>query len=1046
VQLQEQADALERAKNLKGAAALFERIVELRRAALGNKDKTVGAALYRLGRLRKEMGEYDQAIARMQEALGILEKAFPDQHTSSGITRYELAELYKLTGKRKEAIRWYRLALEKLEKGLKGNDPNLAATYNVLAEEEKDDLQYSNAWKSLQKALAIYQMPPNRVPAATLGLAFDLAAAARKAGQFALTVTIYRACVPVLETSPTLKAAHLADILSGVAGVYHAEGRYYDAKREYLKVIDVRQTTGAPPELLAGSLARLGDLERENGFFEAAQTRYEKSIALLRPVDPDSLQIARVGTELAFVYLRLGNLPAGRAMAEEVLAKYTAEFGSAAPQTTEPLFYLATTLSQQFDFAPAKVAALRLLKILDTEKDRNHERLAACYQILALIARGLTEKRDADAYEDKALQELVVVDGSSGEVLEQRARIAVRQRDPKAAKGYLEKAKALLEKDQPVSALSYATLLESLASVEADLEPKGSFSARRYHQDSIAIRRQLYGPASMNLAAALFNSARYERDRDPARAETQFLEAISIAGKYSRTVLPMLSFAEQAVYDRMQTVIYVAGTMDLCKTRDGRDAAYREFFRWKGGLVESLRRQAQLSVLAVKPAVRNLVEQLQEASYNLASHYTQFSKYKPADWLARQAQLTDAKEALEHQLVKELADDRTTPTFLLDFTFDQFTGALAADEVFIDLYKYKPFGSEAYTYVAFIVSPDKKIGFVDLGDASPIEKELKSWYRRLNDPEESDTSWTKVQELVWNKLADALPAQARKVWIAPDGTLARMPWQLFAPSLDRTRAVLVSQLNAPRELLRLRSPGGRASGDGTTMLVVGDVWKNGRPILDKSGDEIKAIQTVVSRAGVSAGNPLVREQATRRNVMERSPGADYIHISTHGFFWSSPPGAEESEKKKNDKPIEPTRSPLVTSGFELSGDRRQAAGTHDNQGLLTAEEIIGLDCRRCKLMVLSACDSGVGVAIDGQGMMGLRTSVSAAGVKCMLVSTGPVPIEGTVRLMTAFYNNLLQKKLAPAEALKSAQDEVRAIPELARPDYWVSWVLVGQAW
>jgi CHAT domain-containing protein len=175
--------------------------------------------------------------------------------------------------------------------------------------------------------------------------------------------------------------------------------------------------------------------------------------------------------------------------------------------------------------------------------------------------------------------------------------------------------------------------------------------------------------------------------------------------------------------------------------------------------------------------------------------------------------------------------------------------------------------------------------------------------------------------------------------------------------------------------------------------------------------------------------------------MDRAPGADYVHISTHGFFWSSKPSANKSEK-----PLVPTRSPLVTSGFELFADPGKAGSAHGSDGLLTAEEIFVLDCRRCKLMVLSACDSGVGVPIAGQGMMGLRASLSAAGVKCMLVSTDQVPHEGTMRLMAAFYKNLLEKNLAPAEALKRAQDEVRAIPELARPDYWASWVVVGQAW
>jgi CHAT domain-containing protein len=141
------------------------------------------------------------------------------------------------------------------------------------------------------------------------------------------------------------------------------------------------------------------------------------------------------------------------------------------------------------------------------------------------------------------------------------------------------------------------------------------------------------------------------------------------------------------------------------------------------------------------------------------------------------------------------------------------------------------------------------------------------------------------------------------------------------------------------------------------------------------------------------------------------------------------------------------RNPLVESGIALAGANAHERSTMDTPGLLTAEELVGLDLSHTELVTLSACKTGEGEAITGQGVMGLRASVMGAGARSLLMSLWRVPAnEATVKFMAAFYANMWSQHYSKVEALNRAQDAVRADPQFKRPIYWATWVLAGEGW
>ncbi|MGH9553452.1 MAG: CHAT domain-containing protein, partial [Terriglobales bacterium] len=95
---------------------------------------------------------------------------------------------------------------------------------------------------------------------------------------------------------------------------------------------------------------------------------------------------------------------------------------------------------------------------------------------------------------------------------------------------------------------------------------------------------------------------------------------------------------------------------------------------------------------------------------------------------------------------------------------------------------------------------------------------------------------------------------------------------------------------------------------------------------------------------------------------------------------------------------------------------------------------------------LSACQSGLGELITGQGVIGLRSAIIGAGARSMLMSLWKVDDDSTRALMTEFYSNIFAKGMSEADALKQAQNTVRSNPRWRAPYYWAPWVLAGDGW
>jgi CHAT domain-containing protein len=172
--------------------------------------------------------------------------------------------------------------------------------------------------------------------------------------------------------------------------------------------------------------------------------------------------------------------------------------------------------------------------------------------------------------------------------------------------------------------------------------------------------------------------------------------------------------------------------------------------------------------------------------------------------------------------------------------------------------------------------------------------------------------------------------------------------------------------------------------------------------------------------------------ATEENLKAvRSPGI--LHLASHGFF-SSEVVALNAEAKNEF---------LFHSGLVLAGANQSlSAGTTSfaNDGIVTAFEVMNLDLANTQLVVLSACETGLGKIENGEGVFGLQRSFMQAGARNVLISLWKVDDQATRDLMIKFYEYLTNGN-SLHDSLKKAQSDQAKLS--LDPALWGGFVLVG---
>jgi CHAT domain-containing protein/tetratricopeptide (TPR) repeat protein len=344
---------------------------------------------------------------------------------------------------------------------------------------------------------------------------------------------------------------------------------------------------------------------------------------------------------------------------------------------------------------------------------------------------------------------------------------------------------------------------------------------------------------------------------------------------------------------------------------------------------------------------------------------------------------------------------------------------------------------------------------------------------------------SRLRKAVFDKLRPALSGRTR-LFLAADGELTRLPFEAL-PSGDGRRLIdeyRISYVNVGRDVLRFGAPYSGRPGD---PLVIADpdfrlAAVVARP--EPAGSHERVLASLPTRgmarhsqdlasaqlhfcplpatriegqhvAGRLGSTAVLGSDALESRVKQvcRSPWAPRIlHLATHGYFLENQAIDLNSEQRwlvggmrstaVGDRFRGPLpENPLLRSALALAGAETWVTGGQPPEeaedGLLTAEDVSGLDLIDTELVVLSACDTGLGEVHSGEGVFGLRRAFVLAGAKTLVMSLWHVPDLATAILMERFYGNLLDRGLPRDEALRRAQVHVRDLKVGAIRDRWL---------
>ncbi len=430
------------------------------------------------------------------------------------------------------------------------------------------------------------------------------------------------------------------------------------------------------------------------------------------------------------------------------------------------------------------------------------------------------------------------------------------------------------------------------------------------------------------------------------------------------------------------------------------------------------------------------------------------------------------------------------------------------------------------SYHAFILRgdtrpPGYRLDWVSLGSAQEIDGHVRQW-RLLNggrgQPENRDDvsghdkpgdatlaqTGAALRRLTWSRWESHI-GPGDTVIIIPDGMLTGAPWPAL-PGKNKDTLLIEDHAIATAPFgQQILATLGRQAPEGKEVLLVGGVayekrpGRAGQPRLlppqhpasvgprDRAGwgdlpgtlKEVDEIEVVCNRYFPQLRVTLLQAtNASESAVIEWLPRSRYAHFATHGFFsdlgtlpggMPTPIRTEADRMPMDEGSIVLGRNPLLLSGVVLAGaalppDFDENDAPRGLDGILTAEEVVGLDLDGTELVTLSACETGLGEVADGEGVLGLQRAFGAAGVRTVVASLWKVPDDATQELMTRFYENLGEKKMPKLEALRQAQlsmlrREVAGRPigkglvlrpsggaRRAPPWVWAAWTLSGDWW
>ncbi|HTR49539.1 MAG TPA: CHAT domain-containing tetratricopeptide repeat protein [Kofleriaceae bacterium] len=911
------------------------------------------------------------------------------------------------------------------------------------------------------------------------------------AGNYSEAIKLYKELVAAAEKDHGPESREVLYALMALTGPYIQQSLWEEVDPLHQRMLAiVKKLNGENSKEYASQLVQYGGILYTHNEYTAAERAYEQALKIDEAVAPSDTMIQSEEQMLGSLYWVTNQRPKAIAMFDRAVDAAKHAKGATPYSIGSEMWAVAS----QYHFGGrddlAKPMMKRVLDIYDQEAARLEKDKPDDYQLPMVLGMGgyVTQSMGDFPGAEQRLLHAIAVDEKNptragfSSWTSMLAEVYRQEGKGKEALALLEKAQAAMTKLSPVGAHAYDM------SIALILRQTGDFKrAEKLLADYAAFAEKQYGRKSVVFAATEVQLGLvYMSAGDYAKADPVFADALELQEKQLQSVLKTGTEADHTAFfaqNNYMLDVMVNYNQQLAPKRvTTTKLALTTLLRRKGRALDA----AASSLAAIRAKLSLEDKQLLD---DLASARTQLAKLTvagpaaigdPAEYAKEVAALEDQVAKLELAIGKKSAAYRATS---LAIDLPAIQKLVPRDARLVEIVNYKAgdlktpiwVATDKRRYGAYVLGSTGDPVFVDLAEADAIDDAVAKFRKAVSNPDDDRAPelGRALYDLTIAKLQPAL-GKSTEILIAPDGTLNVVP---FSALVDEKGDFLIKKytftyLTSGRDLLRIAvrtkargggvifanptfdnggKPGSAGSGDAGAQSRgqrSADLASLAWPPLPGTGKEADAVAKTMHGLKEFLGS-----DATE-SAVKAVHGPKILHLATHGFFLPDepppPPPANDNAiaapaammpgAGAAPMPTESSENPLLRSGLALAGANKLSSGEED--GILTALEASGLDLEGTKLVVLSACETGVGKVTNGDGVYGLRRALVVAGAESLVMSLWQVDDEATKQMMVGYYERLAKGEKR-SSALRDIQLQLGKSEKFKHPYYWASFLPAG---
>lgn len=1031
--------------NINKAIEMQEEVMAVHHTAPDCTLATEASAISDMSLLYSQRGDYQKAVETAEQALALFTKKFSADHHFCGVVLGNIASFYSLRG----ASGDYQKAVEYGNKAvdyIKGGTPEYANALNSLVVYYSQAGDMASADKIQKRAMKEARKRLKEDGASYATILNNHAIRMANMGYYTQAVEFAKEAKAQFEESGHQNTLPYAKLLVNTATIYSHLHQYTEARQLLETALPVLETT----------------------------------------VGKQNTDYIRCMSDLSAVYKAAGNLEKADEMANESDKIGRSLAGQDNVKYAKSLSKQATVFASNGNYKRAIEHETQALKIFERRGEQNNMAVSLCDLASYYFYNG--DRTGAIALADSALRLFENTRQKNiyyAQALNNTSILYYNMGEYAKATDYGKRSLSMYEELKETESAIYAKVLANVGLFSfrnGELEPAIDYTERAYD-----IHKRILGDEHPDNVFLMYNLANYySEQKQPQKAQEFYNRALTLQSLMVRTNFLHLTSAERERFWSMKNYVFKLAPTLAFLDKENEDIlanAYNSTLFTKGILLNS---DIDFKNLLLQSNDKTL---LQKYDHLTELYERENAMYKlPASRRGKEFDdIVNEIYELERELVKG-SKEYGSFTENLNISLSEVSRSLGSDDVAVEFIDVHIEGL-GRTYMALYLrrgweKPRMEVLFSD-HDLNQIDYDGKTFAQSFSTPDGINRIYndTLLGKKIWQPLIRHFDG-VKNIYFSPSGLLYQFGieylfcsdstrigdvYNLFRLSSTKSlaqshdapnmkTASVFGGLNYDMTVAQLQTQHDRMSSDAGYMALAD---------LAPIEDDTRALDSISTRGSVNylpgtleeaqtIGEQLMmRDIDTDMNLMEEGTEEAFkalngqkrsiIHIATHGFFFS-----EEQVRRsgnalvflQNDSTGSQDHS-MNYSGLLLSGANYTLRGNklpdHLEDGILTAKEISQIDLRGAELIVLSACQTGLG-EIKDDGVFGLQRGFKKAGAQTLLMSLWSVSDAATNIMMSNFYTYLMEGK-SKHEAFLLAQQAVRN-GGFKDPYYWASFIIL----